>query len=82
MAGKKPAEMTDEELLKSEKALKTLTGMLLGALIVTVVIGIFLTVKKGFNILLIMPATMAPILVLNANSLKEIKKEKTTRGLA
>ncbi|MBO9660642.1 MAG: hypothetical protein J7527_17605 [Chitinophagaceae bacterium] len=81
MAAKKPAEMSNEELLKSEKALKTLTYMLLGALTVTLVIGIFLTIKQGFNILMVFPLTMAPILVLNGNSLKEIKKEKIARGL-
>ncbi|MET0461676.1 MAG: hypothetical protein ABW007_00925 [Chitinophagaceae bacterium] len=81
MTAKKPAEMSNEELIKSEKVLKTLTYMLLGASAVTLIIGIFLTIRNGFNFLVIIPTTMTPIIVLNANSLKEIKKEKTARGL-
>jgi hypothetical protein len=81
MAAKKPVEMSNEELLKSEKALKPLTYMLLVASAVLLVMGIVLTFKKGFNMLVVIPMALSPIMILNANSLKEIKKEKIARGL-
>ncbi|MCG2613308.1 hypothetical protein LZZ85_03415 [Terrimonas sp. NA20] len=81
MAARKPAELSNEELIKNEKTLKASTYMLLGASVALLVIGIFLTFKQGFSFLVIIPTTFTPIIIMNANSLKEIKKEKEVRGL-
>jgi hypothetical protein len=81
MKGRKFSEMSTEELLKSEKVIKMLTGMLLGSVTVLLGLGIFLTIRNGFNVLIVVPLALLPVVVLNANSLREIKKEKQARGL-
>lgn len=81
MASKKPDEMSNEDLLKNEKMLKTITYMLTGALIALFVVGIIMIAKKGLNALLIIPITLIPVVLINFNSLKEIQKEIKTRNV-
>ena len=81
MASKKPNEMSNKDLLKNEKMLKTITYMLIGALIALFVVGIIMIVKKGLNALLIIPITLIPVVLINFNSLKEIQKEIKTRNI-
>lgn len=81
MAAKKPNEMSNKDLLKNEKMLKTITYMLIGALIALFVVGIIMIVKKGLNALLIIPITLIPVVLINFNSLKEIQKEIKTRNI-
>lgn len=83
MATKKPTEMSDAELLKNARLIKVAIAALMAMCILLLVTGLFLTVKKGpgFTGLTVIPAAMAPILILNAKSLKEIKKEMAVRNL-
>ena len=41
---------------------------------------LFLSVTKGFTPLLVVPIALLPILILNFNTLNEIKKELTSRN--
>ncbi|WP_316772763.1 redox-active disulfide protein 2 [Pedobacter frigiditerrae] len=81
MSKKNLSQLSDEELLKNEKIVKTVTGMLAGAIFVLFVINIFLAFKKGFSSLSVIPIALLPIALLNINSLKEIKKEIKSRNL-
>jgi hypothetical protein len=73
-------EMTTEKLLEQTKSVKALTGLLGGMLLVLFCTGLFLSYNKGFNVFLIIPFALLPIVILNVNTLKEIKKELDSRG--
>lgn len=73
--------MSNKELLKNEKAVKVIMGMLVGAFAVLLMSVLFVTIKQGFNALMVIPLTILPIIMVNTNSLKEIKKEKKIRNL-
>ena len=82
MKTKKPNEMTNEELLKNEKTIKSVTYTLSGMLLVLFVLNIFLAFKKGFSALFVVPLALLPIVIINLNTLKEIKKEQGIRKLS
>ncbi len=82
MKNKKLNELSNEELLKNEKSLKVVTYMLAGAILVLFAAGIFLTFRKGFSALSVIPIALFPIVILNLNSLKEIKTEIKSRNLS
>ena len=79
MKGQKFSEMSSEALLKQAKTIKVVTGMLAGMLLTLLVIGISMAFRQGFNTFIIIPFGLLPIVFLNLNSLKEIKKELDTR---
>ncbi len=82
MAAKKPEEMSNEELLKNEIILKTVIYVLLVFAIILLAAGIWLTiVKKQFSALTAIPLSLGIIIMVNANTLKTLKKEKNSRGL-
>ncbi|WP_313992819.1 hypothetical protein [Xanthocytophaga flava] len=82
MANKKPNEMSDEELLKTEKTLKLFITMGISAAVLMLAAGIWLTIaKQKFSALTAVPMSMGVIVIVNANSLKTIQKEKKSRGL-
>ncbi|TCC86640.1 redox-active disulfide protein 2 [Pedobacter frigiditerrae] len=81
MSKKGLSELSNEELLKNEKTLKTITSMLAGAIFLLFVVNIFLAFKKGFSALSAVPIALLPIVIINFNSLKEMKKEIKARGL-
>lgn len=83
MATKKPTEMSDAELLKNARLIKIAIASMMAICMLLLLTGLFLIVKKGsgFTGLTIIPAAMAPILILNARSLQEIKKEMAVRNL-
>ncbi len=78
MKTKKPAEMTKEELEKGIKMTSLVTGMLAGALLVLIILNVFVN-KKNFWGIIAVPLALSPILLLNYNNLKEMKKELNTR---
>jgi hypothetical protein len=79
---KKPlSALTNEELIKNEKTLKTMTGMLTGAIVVLIAINIVLAFTKGFSALSVVPIALLPIVIINFNSLKEMKAELKSRNL-
>jgi multidrug efflux pump subunit AcrB len=81
MSKKSLSELSDEELLKNEKSLKTITALLLGAILVLFIINIFLAFKKGLSALSAVPIALLPIMIINFNSLKEMKEEIKSRNL-
>ncbi|RZK57782.1 MAG: redox-active disulfide protein 2 [Pedobacter sp.] len=81
MSKKNLSELSDEELLKNAKTVKMITSMLAGAIFLLFIINIFLAFKKGFSSLSVIPIALLPIVLININSLKEMKKEIKSRNL-
>lgn len=81
MNSKKLNEMSNQELLKQQKLLRVITYMLAGMLLLLFALTTFLSLKKGFSALSVVPIALMPIVILNLNSLKEIKKELKSRNL-
>ncbi len=69
---------TDEELKKAIKTATLITGMLAGTLIGLILLNIFVN-KKNFWGIIAVPLCLSPILLLNFNNIKEMKKELKTR---
>lgn len=78
MKSQKFEEMSNEALLKQKKITEFATGMLAGVLSVLLVMVVLLAIKKGLHTtsigLGVIPFAFMPILFLNWNNLKEIKK--------
>ncbi|PUB34744.1 hypothetical protein C8J95_102412 [Elizabethkingia sp. YR214] len=73
------SDLSTEELLKKQKTIKPLTITLIGTLILLFVLSLFITFKKGFTALLVVPIALSPIVILNLNNLKNIQKEINSR---
>lgn len=82
MRNKKPAEMSDEELLKMEKTTKMTTYILGTALLLLFVLNIIVCFRKGFNAAFVIPIALLPVLTVNINSLKTLQQEKKQRKLS
>jgi len=82
MKDKKLNELSDEELLRKEKLLRMVSATLAGAIIVLVAANLFLSFKKGFSALHVIPVAFLPIVIINFTTLKEIKKEMKARNLS
>lgn len=82
MSTKKYTQMSDEELLKNQKSIKTITALLAGMLLFLFAINIFLAFKKGFGALNAVPIALLPIVIINVNTMKEIKKELNSRNIS
>jgi hypothetical protein len=80
MKKKNFTEMSTEKLLEQTKSLKALTGLLGGMLLILFFTGGYILSTKGFNVFLIIPLALLPIVILNINTLKEIKKVLDSRG--
>lgn len=76
---KKFNEMTSEELIKTQKSLKTVTYIFGVVLLLLFGINIFLVANKGFSASNVIPIALLPIFILNMNTLREIKKELESR---
>lgn len=74
MKTKNLSELTNEELLKNEKILKVATYTLACVLLVSFITNLLLTMKKGFSALHVVPIALLPIVIVNLNTLKGIKK--------
>ncbi|WP_026730661.1 hypothetical protein [Flavobacterium denitrificans] len=72
-------EMSTEELIKNQKTLKTVNTIFAIALCILFALNIFIIYNKGFSAMSVVPIALLPILFLNLNNLKEIKKELETR---
>lgn len=71
--------LTDEALNNKLKTTKLVAGMLLGIIIVQFIIGIYLTVKQGFNVFIVIPITFLPICIINFSSIKKMNEEIARR---
>lgn len=74
-------ELSNEELLKREKMIITVTYTLAGMLLLLFGLGIFLTFKKGFTALTVVPIALLPIVIINIGNIKKIKAERKLRNL-
>lgn len=76
----KLSEQSNEELLKNKKALSTVTGVLVGMLIVLLIITIYSSITKGvFSPLIAVPFALSPMVIMNYQKIKEIRKELRSR---
>ncbi|CAM3733456.1 hypothetical protein [Flavobacterium chungbukense] len=80
MKTKKPSEMTLEELLKREKMIQVAIYSLIALNIILIIAVIFLFTKQGFSALIVIPFSMVSFIIIFSNSLKEIRKEITSRN--
>ncbi|WP_238568013.1 redox-active disulfide protein 2 [Flavobacterium sp. ASV13] len=71
--------MSTEELIKNQKALKTVNTIFGVVLLMLFALNIFIIFMKGFSAMNVVPIALLPILFLNLNNLKEIKKELDSR---
>lgn len=74
-------ELSNEELLKRERMVTTVTYTLAGMLLLLFGLGIFLTFKKGFTALTVVPIALLPIVIINLANIKKIKAERKLRNL-
>ena len=81
MKSEELAKMSNEELLKEEKSLKSVIPFFGGIMIALVIAIIFLIVKNGFTTSSIIPFAIFPLFLSSFNKLKEIKKEIEIRNL-
>lgn len=72
--------LSTEELEKRLKLTKTATIMFAVILLFQFAIGLYLSVKNGFSIFIILPAVFVPLLVVNMNNMREIKAEIAKRN--
>ncbi|QSW90556.1 MULTISPECIES: redox-active disulfide protein 2 [Flavobacterium] len=76
---KKYSAMTNEELVKNHKTLKTLTYTFGVVLFFSLISNLFIVFIKGFSVANVVPIALLPILILNLKNLKEITKEIESR---
>jgi len=81
MNNRKPADLSNEELIRDEKNIKTLTLIFMGVLLVLFASTIFLTFKNGFSAMSVIPIALLPILIMNINNWNALKKEIKSRNL-
>jgi hypothetical protein len=81
MDNKKPAELSNEALIKTEKNLKILLSIFIGVLIALFGAAIYVTIKKGFTATAVTPMALTVVLIVLINNWKELKKEIKSRGL-
>jgi Flp pilus assembly protein TadB len=81
MNKKNPSEMSNEELLKTEKTLKPITYLLAICILFLFVLNLYLSFTKGFSASHVIPIALLPIVILNFKALKEVKKEIVMRKL-
>jgi uncharacterized membrane protein len=79
MATKKPSEMSLEELQKTEKTLKMASATLIGMVLGMAVMGIYLTINKGFNFFSVFFLFFTPMIFVNRMNLKNLQKEIASR---
>jgi hypothetical protein len=73
------SQLSLEELHKRAKTSRFATGLLLGVIILQFCIGIYLTIKKGFNVFTIIPMAFLPMVMINYAGLKKINEEIAKR---
>ncbi|WP_078769277.1 redox-active disulfide protein 2 [Elizabethkingia meningoseptica] len=74
------SSLSTEDLNQKQKSIKSLTTMLIVTLIALFLISLFISLKKGFTPLLVIPIALLPVVSMNLNNLKNIKKEIDSRN--
>ena len=73
------SSLSTEELNKRVKTTKMVAGLLAGALLMEFAAGIYLTIKGGFSIFLVLPIAFLPIVIINYQNIKKINEEIARR---
>lgn len=73
------SSLSTEELNKKAKTVKTVMGLLAGVLLVEFAVGLYLTIKQGFSIFMVIPIAFLPILIINYQNIKKINEEIARR---
>jgi TctA family transporter len=73
------SSLSIEELEKRAKTTKFAASFLLGVILLQLCIGIYLTIKNGFNVFITLPFAFLPLVILIFNELKKIKTELEKR---
>lgn len=68
-----------EELEKKVKTGKVAAYALLALVIIQLCVGIYLTIKNGFNIFTVIPFTFLPLVIIIFNENKKVKAELEKR---
>ena len=74
-------EMSDEALIKLEKAFRGISIITIFSFVVMVVVAIFITGKKGFSIFTVMPIVFLPIYLNAVSTWKKNRAELKKRNL-
>jgi Na+-transporting methylmalonyl-CoA/oxaloacetate decarboxylase beta subunit len=72
-------ELDTAALQTTYKSIKVIAGLFAGILIVLFVVAIYLTFKKGFTPLIVVPIALMPILIIKVINIKNIKAELQSR---
>lgn len=75
-------ELSTEELEKKYKTTAALTYTLAGMLIVLLVLAVYLSVRDGFNALVVVPIALSTIVITNLRTIKLMKTELAERKAA
>jgi len=73
------SEFTKEQLIKRVKTANSMTGLLIGIIIIQFAAGIYLTIQQGFSVFIIIPIAFIPLVIANIINLKKIKEEIARR---
>ena len=73
------SSLSTEDLNQKQKSIKSLTTMLIVILLLLFILSIYISIKKGFTPLLVIPIALFPVVSMNLNNLKSIKKEIDSR---
>jgi hypothetical protein len=76
---KKPEELSIEQLKSKEKTLKITIAVLGGVVVLLLLVGMVLTIQKGFTIFSILPVAFLPFLSVLFSILKKTQAEIDTR---
>jgi Na+-transporting methylmalonyl-CoA/oxaloacetate decarboxylase beta subunit len=79
MESNKLSELNTETLRKKYNSVKAMAKTLAGVLLISFFLLIFISIKKGFSPLCIVPIALLPILILNIININNIKKELNSR---
>ncbi|GEM_PF-1298141 len=72
-------ELSTAELEKKYKITATVTYTLAGMLIVLLVLAVYLSVRDGFNALVVVPIALSTIVMTNLRTIKLMKAELAER---
>lgn len=75
-------ELSTEDLEKKYKTTSALTYTLAGMLIVLLVLAVYLSIRDGFNALVVVPIALSTIVMTNLRTIKLMKTELAERKAA
>ena len=81
MNNKKPAELSNEELISNEKRMKAITIAFAVILTLSFAATFILILQEGFTVSIVTPIALLPLLVIFVNNWKGLKQEIKSRNL-